>query len=308
MPPPDATDPRREVDPAALAHQLRRLYRLDQPPWLHAEVARRMAERLPVIRVQPARVLDWHARLSASQALLRHQYPKAAYVAVDALTAPPAPPAPRRWWQRAAAAPPSLRPEDAPPGQADLLWANMVVHAEADPPALFARWHDAIAVDGFLMFSTLGPGSFVELSALYRRLGWPPPLAPLVDMHDLGDMLVAAGFADPVMDQETLTLSWPGPAELLAELRTLGGNVHRSRHGALRSRAWRQRLGADLLTLAAPPGGAPADARPRLSVEVVYGHAFRAAPRLKVAAETTVSPETLRTMARQGRRGGPTGR
>ena len=39
-------------------------------------------------------------------------------------------------------------------------------------------------------------------------------------MHDLGDMLVHAGFADPVMDQETLTLQLGDAEALLAELRS----------------------------------------------------------------------------------------
>ena len=106
---------------------------------------------------------------------------------------------------------PALLPAELQRGQADLLWANMALHTAADPVALFKQWHAAIAVDGFLMFSTLGPGTLVELSALYRRHGWPVPFAPFVDMHDLGDMLIEAGFADPVMDQETLTLQWDSP-------------------------------------------------------------------------------------------------
>ena len=69
--------------------------------------------------------------------------------------------------------------------------------------ALFERWQRALAVDGFVMFSCLGPGTLRELRALYARLGWRAPAQDFIDMHDLGDMLVHAGFADPVMDQES---------------------------------------------------------------------------------------------------------
>ncbi len=73
-----------------------------------------------------------------------------------------------------------------------------------------------LAVDGFVAFSCLGPGTLAELRELYAALGWPAPTPGFIDMHDLGDMLVAAGFADPVLDQETLTLSWASAEALLA--------------------------------------------------------------------------------------------
>ena len=93
------------------------------------------------------------------------------------------------------------------------------------------------------MFSCLGPGTLRELRALYQRLGWPAPTPDFIDMHDLGDMLVHAGFADPVMDQETLTLQLADmPQALLAELRSLGGNAapiacQRPAHAALAASA-----------------------------------------------------------------------
>ncbi len=306
MPEQDAATPpapaRRPVCEAALALQLRRLNRAGTPPWLHAEVARRMAERLPLIRLQPPRVLDWGVFLGASQALLAQAYPKAQWLGLE-------PDAERRrataqalarpWWspQRwTGHAPALIDGAEPPPGGAELLWSNMHLHAVAEPQALLRRWQRAIAVDGFLMFSTLGPGTLGELRALYAAAGWPAPFAPLVDMHDLGDMLVAAGFADPVMDQETVTLSWPSADALLAELRGLGGNADPRRHPGLRTPRWRARLAAALQARADAAGRIP------LSFEIVYGHAFKPPPRPRVAAQTTVPLEDLRSMARAGRR------
>jgi len=97
------------------------------------------------------------------------------------------------------------------------------------------------------------------------------------------------------MDQETVTLTWPSGEALLAELRQLGGNVDPGRFAGLRTPRWRRRL-AEVLEADAGPDG-----RPRLAFEVVYGHAFRAAPRPRVAAETAVAVEDLRTMARASR-------
>jgi malonyl-CoA O-methyltransferase len=158
-----------------------------------------------------------------------------------------------------------------------------------------------LAVDGFLMFSTLGPGTLSRLQALYRAQGWPPPLAPFVDMHDLGDMLIEAGFADPVMDQETVTLTWSTPEALLAELRQLGGNLALGRHAGLRTPRWRQHLMQTLRDLAGPDG------RLGLDFEIVYGHAVKPVPRARVAAETQVPLADLRAMVKSGRRLGDAG-
>ena len=154
------------------------------------------------------------------------------------------------------------------------------------------------------MFSTFGPGSLTTLQDLYRAEGWALPFAPFVDMHDLGDMLVEAGFADPVMDQEIITLTWASPEALLAELRQLGGNVALGRHAGLRTPRWRERLQS---ALAATAGSGSPAGRIALDFEIVYGHAFRPLPRPRVGARTEVALEDLRTMARAGRRRGPGG-
>jgi malonyl-CoA O-methyltransferase len=167
-----------------------------------------------------------------------------------------------------------------------------MLHAQRDPPALFARWHELLQTDGFVMFSCLGPGTLAELRGLYARLGWPAPAADFVDMHDLGDMLVHAGFADPVLDQETLTLHWASAHALLLELRTLGTNAAPGRFAGLRTPRWRERLLHELESLAGPDG------RLRLSFEVAYGHAFKAAPRVRSGEPTTLSLDAMRAMVR----------
>lgn len=292
---------RRPLDPAALVHVLARMQRAPQAPWLHGEVARRMAARLAVIKLKPETVIDWGAFLGASRALLVAAYPHARVLAVepdparrDATRAVLEAPwwSPRRWAAQPAGA---VTEAELGTGQGQLLWSNMGLHGALDPQAVMAAWHRALQAGGFLMFSTLGPGSLEGLRALYSARGWPLPHAPFVDMHDLGDMLVAAGFADPVMDQETVTLTWPSGAALLAELRQIGGNIDPRRFAGLRSPRWRRHL-ADALETAAGNDG-----RPRLAFELVYGHAFRAAPRPRVAAETAVALEDLRAMARTGR-------
>jgi malonyl-CoA O-methyltransferase len=293
---------RRPLDPQALARVTQRMQCAAQPPWLHAEVARRMAERLPVIKLQPPCVVDWGSFLGASHEVLVQRYPQAQFCAVevdasrvDATAAQLHAPwwSARRWSAPAAAV---CLASAVPAAHGQMLWSNMGLHGEIDPQALMQQWLRALSIDGFLMFSTLGPGCLQGLTALYAAQGWGPPLAPFVDMHDLGDMLVHAGFADPVMDQEQITLTWASAAAMLTELRQWGGNVAQGRTAGLRTPRWKQRLLRQL------QAGANSDGRVALTLEVVYGHAFKPAPRPRLSAETTLPLDDMRAMVRAGRR------
>jgi malonyl-CoA O-methyltransferase len=296
----------RALDERAAARLRARLASQPQAPWLHTEVASRMAERLAVMRTPPARVLDWSGPAGGSEPALLAACPKAQMAVVHGPAAHPGEASTRpdrAWWRRfwpaSQRGPAHWAPDQVPQAGFDMVWSSMALQWEGDPPALMRRWRQALAPEGFLMFSTLGPGTLAGLRDVYREARWGSPMAPLVDMHDLGDMLVEAGFADPVMDQEVLTLTWADPDALLAELRTLGGNLDPARSAGCRTPRWRQRLHHALAERADAQG------RIALQIEVVYGHAFRAAdagPR--VAAQTEIGLDEMRLMLRKpGRRG-----
>lgn len=259
-----------------------------------------MAERLEVIRLPVQRWADWEPDNGGQQghAQVAAHYPGASCVRVSAL-APGTQEAKDagKWWQRF-----RLRRQDdpvvaAPPeGSVQLVWANMLAHQVADPGALLAAWHHALAVDGFVMFSCLGPDTLKELRALYARLGWPPPAQAFTDMHDWGDQLIAAGFAEPVMDMETVTLTFETPERLLTELRGLGRNLHGERFAGLRTPAWRERLLQAMDDGLRPAAGAQTG-KPALplSFELIYGHALKPAARHAVASETAMPLQDMRS-------------
>jgi malonyl-CoA O-methyltransferase len=172
-----------------------------------------------------------------------------------------------------------------------MLWANMALHMSPDPEALLKQWHSLLGVDGFLMFSCFGPDTLRELRRIYAQLGWPPPSHEFTDMHDWGDMLVHSGFAEPVMDMERITLTFTSPQTLIAELRGLGRNLHVARYSRLRGREWLRRLQAEMQTQLTPDG---AQGRLQMTFEVIYGHAFKPAPRLALKAETHVTLDEMR--------------
>ena len=266
-------------------------------PWLHEEVARRMQDRLQWIKLQPEAWAHWGAvrgGLQAHAQLAKIYQNSACYVAEasmersqEAMKKIASP-----WWSPKQWRAARTRFEAPPPASVDMLWANMALHESADPQALLAQWHQALKVNGFLMFSCLGPDTARELRELYTQLGWPPAGHELTDMHDWGDMLVQTGFAEPVMDMERIILTYETPARLLQELAELGRNFHPARFPALRGRAWKARL-EQALARHLVRGD---DGRLSLTFEVIYGHALKAPPKIKVSALSAVSVEDMRSM------------
>ncbi len=296
------TDQPPTLDPVAAERWAARAF--STSPWLHEEVARRMAERLAVIRLPVQQWADWEPARGGldGHALVAQHYPNAKcfWVAAQAGKAQAAiKKEVKPWWQRWGKAGQASLTEHvtAPPdGGVQLVWANMLAHHVPAPQALLGAWHRALAVDGFVLFSCLGPDTLKELRALYARIGWPPPAHEFTDMHDWGDQLVAAGFAEPVMDMETLTLQFDSPERLLAELRELGRNLSVSRFPGLRARRWRDGLLAELNQGLRAAGG---DAPLTLTFEVIYGHAIKGAPRHAMAGQTHIALDDMRASLRR---------
>ena len=269
------------IDPVAAA---RWHARLAQPaPWLHEEVARRMHERLSWIVRPPASWCDWDPLRGGVEghALVAAHFPRAVCYLNETSSPAGLAEARRRfarpWWSGAHWRAPAQHFGAPPQAGVQMLWANMALHMAASPQALLGQWQRALGVDGYLMFSCLGPDTLRELRALYAALAWGVPGHQFTDMHDWGDMLLGAGFAEPVMDMERITLTFATPGRLLAELRGLGRNLHGERLGVLRGRGWRARLEQALQERLAGPDGTLA-----LTFEVIYGHAFKAAPRAPI--------------------------
>ena len=301
------------IDPAAAAHwaQYRPLHRplhgdqqsgtALQAPWLHEEVGTRMQERLQWIKNAPSAWAHWgpvRGGLQTHQKVAL-QYPKSACFMVETQVKPAqaaikliTPP----WWTAQRWRTPTPLAQAPADGAVQLVWANMLLHMQADPAALIAQWQRALAVNGFLMFSCLGPDTLRELRGLYKDLGLGPCSHTFTDMHDWGDMLVQSGFAEPVMDMERIMLSFATPERALQELRGLGRNLHPQRFAGLRGRGYKARLEA---AMRERWGAQSNDGGITLTFEVIYGHAYKPAPRIKVSSESAVSMQDMRAMLAQ---------
>ena len=264
---------------------------------LPREVARRLIERLQYIRLAPHRILDLGCGGGETSEGLLMRYPRSDWIGLDVSERMLHAARPgrvharaRRWlrgaWTGRVAGDAGRLP--VADDSIDLIFSNLMLHWHPEPHAVFPEWKRVLKTDGLLMFSCFGPDTLKELRAA-AAVALPNSRAmPFVDMHDFGDMMVASGFANPVMDAEIITLTYASASELLREVRALGGNPRDDRAESLPSgRQAREMLKA----LEAQRGD---DGRIRLTFEVAYGHAWKPAP-AKAAGVTAISVEALRT-------------
>jgi malonyl-CoA O-methyltransferase len=248
------------------------------------EVERRMAARLDYVKLEPRRILEVGCGPGTGSSALRSRYPKAEALRTDAelelvLLARGAPRLAARVRSLVSAAREHYLCADmnALPVRAascGMVWSNLVLAWSADPVATFTEWHRVLEVGGLLMFSSYGPDTLKELRAAFATADPGPHVHPFVDMHDLGDALVATGFADPVMDMELLTVTYDRVDALLRDLRATGQrNAHLARRRGLTGRdAWERMVAAY--------GALARDGRVPATFEIVYGHAWKGAPRV----------------------------
>ncbi|MGE5160814.1 MAG: methyltransferase domain-containing protein [Betaproteobacteria bacterium] len=289
-----ATPPRMPARVATVRRQFdQRARRFGQHDALAREVGRRLVDRLQYIRLSPRRVLDIGCGAGGALGLLSTRYPSAEVLGLDLSEGMLRQRATRvrdrlpRWLggQPAllvAADAGSLPMADA---SVDLAFSNLMLHWHPEPHTLFPEWKRVLRVDGLLLFSCFGPDTLKELRAACRSAMPAIRPVPFIDMHDFGDMMVASGLADPVMDAEVITLTYRSARDLLAEVRALGGNPRDDRAAGLPSARQARSL------LDALDARAGEDGRIRLTFEVAYGHAWKPAPRPEAR---TVSVEALR--------------
>ena len=114
------------------------------------------------------------------------------------------------------------------PGSFDLVLSNLNLHWINDLPGALVQVRQALKSDGLLLASMLGGNTLQELRVAFYEAemevekGWTPRLSPLADVRDLGGLLQRAGFALPVADFETITVSYDNPLKLMHDLRGMG--------------------------------------------------------------------------------------
>ncbi|MDT8388743.1 MAG: malonyl-ACP O-methyltransferase BioC [Thiogranum sp.] len=267
-------------------HQARRSFAAaangyDAAAVLQREVGKRLLERLDLMQLQPLRVMDLGTGTGQCLGGLLGRYPKADVVALD-IALPMLAHARRRgrWLRRPRCVCADAERLPFPDNSFDLLFSNLMLQWCVDIEAAFAEFQRVLRPGGLLLFSTFGPDTLKELRSSWEIVDGASHVNIFLDMHDVGDALVRTRFADPVVDVERLTLTYPDVWQLMRELKQIGAhNVTAGRARGLTGRARMQRL------VAAYEQYRQAGVLPA-SYEIVNGHAWTASNQCSVSVES----------------------
>jgi malonyl-CoA O-methyltransferase len=288
--------------------EVRRLFarpgRIAESNFLRREIAGRMRERLELVKINPQSILDAGCGEGEDLAEMRESFPASNLIALDAswemlqagrvretemrtsmhrlLT---------KWFPRRAGASNKLGGRaicgdfanlPLASNSVDLIWSNLALHWHPQPDRVFSEWRRVLKVDGLLMFSCFGPDTLKELRTAFDRTGkGTAHILPFVDMHDFGDMLVQAGFSTPVMDMETITVTYESLDKLITDVRGLGGNPLATKSRGLLGRHLWSQIKAEIEHNRS--GG-----KLPLTFEIIYGHAFSPVAKKTAAGESII--------------------
>jgi malonyl-CoA O-methyltransferase len=247
---------------------------------LQREVCLRMLEKLDCIKLMPERVLDIGSGTGWGTRQLGERYPRAEITALDiAIGMLQVARGTSGWWRKLFAGKREnflCADVEALPivsGSMEMVWSNLALQWCNDLPATFVELQRVLKVDGLLMFSSFGVDTLQELRCAFRDVDGYNHLNRFADMHDIGDMLVAAGFSDPVMEMERLTLTYNDVRAVMQDLKSIGAhNATAGRAPGMMGKVAWQRITENYEKLRRD-GKLPA------TFEIIYGHAWKPAPR-----------------------------
>ena len=267
----DQRQMRRSFDKAATTY--------DQAAVLQREVCVRALERLDLVKLDPAAIIDAGCGTGFASPALHKRYPRAKLVALDIAPAMLRKarsriPVWRKWIGSSRDVFVCGDNERLPLRSAcvDMLWSNLAFQWVNDLPAVFAESQRVLRPGGLLMFTTFGPDTLKELRAACAADG-KVHVNRFIDMHDIGDMMIGAGFADPVMDMEYVTLTYTDVRSVMRELKALGAhNVAVGRNRGLTGKQTLREIERRYESFRRAE-------RLPATFEIIYGHAWKPFPR-----------------------------
>jgi malonyl-CoA O-methyltransferase len=265
-----------EADPFALeAAAVRRHFErastaYDAHAVLQARVREEMLGRLGLLAFEPGVVVDLGAGTGHAARALKRRWPRARVIALDRAAGMLAAARAQNPWLRGFG---RVRGEalrlPLRPGAVDLAFSCLMLPWVGDLAAALAEVRRALSPRGYFSFATLGPDTLTEVRAAWAEVDAAPHVHRFLDLHDVGDALVRAGFADPVMDVDRFRLTYRSTRALIDELRAVGGgNALVSRRAGLTGRRRFAAFESAFERLR------EADGRLPVTVEVVYGQAW----------------------------------
>lgn len=199
--------------------------RYDEAAELQREIADRMIERLDYVRLEPRLVIDLGSGTGYAMDPLRRRFGKAGIIALDFAHSMLVEVRRRgRWPRRPRCICADAEALPLADGSVDLIFSNLTLQWCNDSRDTFREFARVLSPGGLLMFSTFGPDTLEELRAAWSQADGYSHVSNFLDMHDVGDDLMRAGFLDPVMDAERFTLTYSKAADLMRDLKTIGAH------------------------------------------------------------------------------------
>jgi malonyl-CoA O-methyltransferase len=294
-------DERREpVTPAGIQRIFDHRHVVGSDDFLQREVGRRMMERLSSVRLDARQVVDLGCGDGGDIPALRARFPEASICGVDATFSRLSRATQRasgsrrirRWLRRQAdlfAVQADFSALPFAPRAFDVLWSNLALHWSAEPHRILPEWSRVARVGALVAFSAFGPDTLTEVREAFRSVDDDNHAMAFTDMHDYGDMLIAAGFTAPVVDVERLTLTYSTADTFWTDVRALGGNPARRAGAGLAGREFRRRLDEALAANRDESG------RYRLTFELIFAHAWKGEPRRTRDGEAIIRVERMRS-------------
>jgi malonyl-CoA O-methyltransferase len=236
---------------------------------LQSEVQKRLQERLDDVPLAPQCIVDVGSGTGRGTSALRKRYPQAHTVALDlALPMLRAARRHRGWWHPFARVCADAEALPLADSSVDLLHSSLCLQWCGDLQTVFDGFRRVMRPKGLLLFSTFGPQTLHELRSAFAEIDATPHVSRFLDIHQIGDALLAAGFRDPVLERDSFTLTYPNVLSLMHELRAIGAtNADRDRARTLTGKTHLRRV-IDAYEANRHEGRLPA------TYEVVYAQAW----------------------------------
>lgn len=264
-----------ELDRRAIkAHFERAAETYDAAAVLQAEVAKRLVERLDMLKLSPRKILDLGAGTGLATADLLDRYPKIPVVALDlALKMLRITGQRGRWRRRASPVVADAAMMPFPDETFDLVCSSLMLQWCQPLDMVLRETARVMVPEGVMMFATLGPDTLRELRESWSVVDQAQHVSVFMDMHDVGDAMIQAGYRDPVVDVETITLTYNDVPDLLKDLKALGAtNAATGRASGLGGRGLLAAMIKSYEKFRRADGLLPA------TYEIVYGHAWGKTP------------------------------
>ena len=195
----------------------------DNAAILQEEVQKRLLQRLDYIRHQPETVIDVGCGTGLGIRHLQKTYRGARVVGIDlahemlmhSRTH-------QRWLSRERLVTADMEQMPIVDRAFDMVYSSLALQWCNDLPGTLREFARISRPGALLLFSSFGPATLTELAASWQQLDEYPHVHRFIDMHDVGDIMLGSGFAQPVVDAETIRLEYDSFRALLDDLKNLG--------------------------------------------------------------------------------------